>query len=343
MKTKKAFTLVELLIYITLVSIFITGAITFTWDVIYGRERSLQKEVIDLNMRSAMARIGYELRNAKTVDSFSSNSLDLENNDGTITNISLVNGKIQISPSGAGPYDLTSNQVKVSDLTFKDYSSTDQNSKNIQFSVTMQPLNLLPGQKNDTSTTLTQSIEFNSQFNLARQILIDLSGATFTGSYSLTNAKLRNTGAQDILIDKLIISWTNPSPSQQLTEVQIAGGDVEWSGSAPSGQEIDITDFLLPAYSSQTPINHLQFNSDLSNELVFMTFVLSDGSSTTGVIDLGGSGSSGSCYNYCSSLNYSAGTCRRRPSLCTDNSETYESGGDQFCTINPDDTCCCAP
>jgi type II secretory pathway pseudopilin PulG len=50
------------------------------------------------------------------------------------------------------------------------------------------------------------------------------------------------------------------------------------------------------------------------------------------------------CNDYCISFNYSSGTCRKNARTCGDNGETYESGGDQYCTEGPTvDTCCCAP
>ncbi|MDD5416184.1 MAG: prepilin-type N-terminal cleavage/methylation domain-containing protein [Candidatus Daviesbacteria bacterium] len=53
----------------------------------------------------------------------------------------------------------------------------------------------------------------------------------------------------------------------------------------------------------------------------------------------------GSCDIYCQSLgSYATGTCRENPQQCTNNSETYESGGDVYCTGGENaDTCCCKP
>jgi type II secretory pathway pseudopilin PulG len=51
-----------------------------------------------------------------------------------------------------------------------------------------------------------------------------------------------------------------------------------------------------------------------------------------------------SCNDYCIVNAYSLGVCRRNTGACSDNGETYESGGDQYCTGGPnEDTCCCAP
>ena len=50
------------------------------------------------------------------------------------------------------------------------------------------------------------------------------------------------------------------------------------------------------------------------------------------------------CAEYCVTQSYTTGTCRSTATLCTTNGETYESGGDQFCTGGPTaDTCCCLP
>jgi len=49
----------------------------------------------------------------------------------------------------------------------------------------------------------------------------------------------------------------------------------------------------------------------------------------------------GSCALTCQSLAYPDGTCRADAGECITNSETNESAGDSFCTVNPDNTCCC--
>ena len=51
-----------------------------------------------------------------------------------------------------------------------------------------------------------------------------------------------------------------------------------------------------------------------------------------------------SCTDFCQGSGYSSGTCRANPNQCTDNGETYESGGDAGCPGDANsDTCCCAP
>lgn len=48
------------------------------------------------------------------------------------------------------------------------------------------------------------------------------------------------------------------------------------------------------------------------------------------------------CESFCQSSGYSSGICRRNAAACSQNGETYQGGGDQFCTGGPSfDTCCC--
>lgn len=50
------------------------------------------------------------------------------------------------------------------------------------------------------------------------------------------------------------------------------------------------------------------------------------------------------CAQYCQGLTYSNGTCRANSNQCTVNGETYESGGDIYCTGGfSADSCCCNP
>lgn len=48
------------------------------------------------------------------------------------------------------------------------------------------------------------------------------------------------------------------------------------------------------------------------------------------------------CNDYAILQGYSAGTCRQNTQQCTNNGETYLSGGDAFCTGGPSQDTCCA-
>lgn len=48
------------------------------------------------------------------------------------------------------------------------------------------------------------------------------------------------------------------------------------------------------------------------------------------------------CNQYCQSQSFATGTCRGNAGQCTANGETYQSGGDIYCS-NPTRRCCCHP
>src|SRR3989344_1949018 len=141
------FTLVEMILYIAIVAIFMTGLVYFTLDIVYGREKSYVHQEVNQNTRFAAKRIAYEIKNAKSIISplsGSSSSISLEyadaNRNPTVINIS-GDGRITIGYGSSGncptssPCFLTGNKVNVTAINFTNLSSGD--STNIKFSMTI--------------------------------------------------------------------------------------------------------------------------------------------------------------------------------------------------------------
>jgi len=124
---KKGFTLIEFLIYIVLISLFMTGMLSFSWNVIYGKEKAYQNQIVDQNARSALTRIAYEVRRAKNIQSLSPTQLVLDNGGSSTTTVDLSSGTVRISTGGGGPYNLTSNQVNVTGLNFTNLTTDNNN------------------------------------------------------------------------------------------------------------------------------------------------------------------------------------------------------------------------
>ena len=145
-KITKGFTLIELILYVALLSIFIGGAVLFAWDVIYGRVKSNVQQEVSHNLRYAGKRILYEIRNASAINSVSSSNICLasSNSARNPTRIYVSSSRLQIA-WGGGSSDCTSmtndepissNEVTVSSLTFTDLSSSTD-SYNINFAITV--------------------------------------------------------------------------------------------------------------------------------------------------------------------------------------------------------------
>lgn len=144
-KIRRGFTLVEMILYVAIVSIFVTAMIEFALNIVYGRVKSYTQQEVNQNMRLAGKRINFEIRNATGVNSVSASSVNLAVSDSARnpTVIGLNGGRLTIGYGVSGscpttaPCNLTSNLVNVSNLTFSDLSVSPF-STNIRFSITIE-------------------------------------------------------------------------------------------------------------------------------------------------------------------------------------------------------------
>lgn len=169
-KKQLGFSLIEVIIYVALISIFIGGAIQFTWDILYGRVKAQVQQEVNQNLRLAVKKISYEIRNASDVTIVGASDISLMNDDDPTrdpTQIDVSNGRLRIGYGNTDPCSvttpcfLTSDRVTVSNLTFTDLSSgTD--STNIQFSITIDHNNTGGRQEWEKSQTYTTAVELRS-------------------------------------------------------------------------------------------------------------------------------------------------------------------------------------
>ncbi len=139
------FTLIELILYVALVSIFISGAIRFAWDLIYSGVKSDIEREVNYNLRLASSRLALEMRNASAVNSLGSSDLCLASHDTSHnpTRFYLSEGRLRVG-WGGGSSDcsgltndqpLTDNRVTVSSLNFVDQSN--DNLANVGYTLTI--------------------------------------------------------------------------------------------------------------------------------------------------------------------------------------------------------------
>lgn len=272
------FTFIELILYVLLVSIFVTGAIFFAWDIVYGREKAYQQQIVEQNAKRAIARIGYEISRAKNIQSVSVNQLILDNG-GSTTTIGLSSGVIQLTTGVTGPFNLTSDEVQVTDLVFSNLTSADNNAKNIKVSITVrQAATILSGQV-PAQTIMSQSAELNSQFNQARSLLMDTTNVVLaSGDKRLEGTTLQNSGSGDITIDKIMVSWRGGTTGSRLNDIVFNGVTV-WSGSASSGDLLDITNTILTSGTVAIPVDRFGFSHSMKDSTIIITYFMTDNSS----------------------------------------------------------------
>lgn len=143
------FTYVELILYTAIVSLVMVSLILFAWNVIGGGVKSSTEEEVYSQARYLSERVKYEIRNASDVNFALSNfGTNLATN--SVAQLYLVatgsanpvvfnvaNGYLRVSVGASSPVALNSNDTKITNLTFTNYTSADSKTKNIQFTLSI--------------------------------------------------------------------------------------------------------------------------------------------------------------------------------------------------------------
>lgn len=118
----KAFSLIEVLLYISLLCIILTGIVTFSNELFFTSNKARIINNVDYESNYALNFISSYIQEAKIINSpiVSSSSTVLSFNyaSNSVINISLVNKQIVMTVDGGSPISITSNKIKISDLNF---------------------------------------------------------------------------------------------------------------------------------------------------------------------------------------------------------------------------------
>lgn len=138
----KGFTLIELILYMGLISIFLVGLVQFYRSVIILRTRSRVAQEVTHNVQLAGKRLAYEIRSASAINTINSTSLCLASTDPAHnpTYLYVSGNRLRIGWGGGSltctnltnDYPLTSSLVNISGFNFQNLSNTV--TKNIQYS-----------------------------------------------------------------------------------------------------------------------------------------------------------------------------------------------------------------
>jgi Tfp pilus assembly protein FimT len=133
------FTLMELVLYIGIVTILLSAVIPFAWNIIEGGVKSATGQEIFTQGQYVSNRITYEIRNASDINSISPTQISLATATPSTnpTIISLNAGVINMQQGAASPIALNSVNTTIQSLAFTNYSSSDNKTKNIQFVFTI--------------------------------------------------------------------------------------------------------------------------------------------------------------------------------------------------------------
>ena len=170
MRSLKAFTFLEVILYVAIISIFLVTSILFSWDVVYGGIKSNTQQEVSYNLRLVSSRISYETRNAVSVNSVGLSSISLESSDSSRnpTVIDLNAGQVRIGYGNSGgcpianPCALTSNRVNVTSLNFENLTDVEEKAIIIKFEIVLEHVNPSNQANWEKSQSYSSSVELRS-------------------------------------------------------------------------------------------------------------------------------------------------------------------------------------
>lgn len=118
------FTLIEFLIYLGIVSGILIMIFGFGWQIILGNIKSQAIREVQQNTRFALEKISRTVLAASAINSpaaaLTGASLSLTMRDIALnpTIFDVADGRLRIRQAGKGPYELTSDRVRVANLQF---------------------------------------------------------------------------------------------------------------------------------------------------------------------------------------------------------------------------------
>jgi len=150
LNNNRGFTFIELILYVSIVTIMLTAIIPFAWNIIGSGAKSGTQQEVFSQARYVSERIKWEIRSASGINAGVSNfDVNLANNSSQklqLAETSPVNtldinvttaGLVQLDPGNDVAYTINSTDTKVTDLTFTNYTSADNKTKHIGFTLTI--------------------------------------------------------------------------------------------------------------------------------------------------------------------------------------------------------------
>ncbi len=177
LKKQSGFTLVELIVYLTIAAIFTVSLVTFSLNNLLGSQRTEIIGELDRNARFVLQQLNREGRQAQNIVTASSifdshpGSLTLQNpagenivfdtytKDVEIGSVDVTIRKLRLQEGANPAIDLTTDQINVTDFTLIDYSSAPDN-QSFGFEITLEYAN------NGNDPSRAQSLQFQSTINL---------------------------------------------------------------------------------------------------------------------------------------------------------------------------------
>src|SRR3989338_7014213 len=164
LKSEIGFTFIELILYVAIVTIILSAVVSFAWSAVETGVKSAVQQEVNANVRYISERIKYEIRNSTGINSVAAASISLVTSTQATnpTIIDLSAGNIRITQGAASAVNLNSANTVINSLTFTNYTSLDNKTKHIQFTMTVAASFAAARQEYQDSAVVESSAEVRS-------------------------------------------------------------------------------------------------------------------------------------------------------------------------------------
>ncbi len=168
-KQQQGFTLMELLVYISLVAGVLLVATTFAWSIIESRTKSFVVQEVQQNERFIIEKITQAVRGAADVTvpavGVTDTGLTLASNDIAKDPVvfSLDTGTLSMSEAGGASVVLHSDSINVTDLQFTNLTTPNGKTSNVRVSITLEHINPDNRTEWEFTDTVTTTIELRDR------------------------------------------------------------------------------------------------------------------------------------------------------------------------------------
>ena len=145
------FTLIEIVIYIAIIGMIVTGFITFSISISNTRNKTFVVQEVHSNSRTALNLISQRIRSSTGVNSTSSTfgvdpgvlslSMAAVSRDPTVIDLDQNDGTLRIGEATSSPVAITSDKVKVTNLVFTNVTPSGER-ENIRVEITVEYNNI---------------------------------------------------------------------------------------------------------------------------------------------------------------------------------------------------------
>lgn len=251
------------------------------WNQTHGSAGYLRADISAAELASGDRQIrGVTIENTDT-SSITIDKMTLWWNNSNDLDQIRIDGANVYGPGGAGVASGT--EVDITDVTLPG-SSGDIDINLIKFTGDMTGTDfIILFRMTDGSTYYVYLEEPGSApgGGQSDSLVVDTSAATLTGANkTIAGITLENSGATDIVIDQMTVTWTGGASGNNLQGITIDGGSV-WTGNATSGTQVNITDVNLVSGAGTYPLDALTFKKSMAGSSVTIDFLMGDGTTHT--------------------------------------------------------------